>query len=426
MDRDEALALLGDGAVGIARWNTHRESAEGLPDLSGADLRSANLRRADLSGANLSGANFRSAKLHSAKLHSADLRSAKLRNADLSCTDLRNAYLSGADLGGADFSGADLSRAYLHNADLSGVDLSDADLSDANLRSTKLHSADLRSANLSRANLSRADLSDANLTGAELHDADLTGANLRRANLSGAKLSRLRLFATSIIGLDLSAVGAEELEAVLHGGPSSLGTDTLVLSRGRIPATFLKGCGLSEWEIESAKLYDPALAPEQINESLYRIFALRAARPFQVSPVFVSYSWNDTPLVDALCSEFENHHIRYWRDRKDATAGRLDRQIDRAISLNPTVIVVLSQASVASPWVEFEVDKAVELTRKLGRDVLCPIALDDTWLGDRMSGQLRAQIKKYNVLPFCGWQDADAFKQQVRKLLEGLELFYKK
>jgi hypothetical protein len=102
-----------------------------------------------------------------------------------------------------------------------------------------------------------------------------------------------------------------------------------------------------------------------------------------------------------LGANLDQKGVRYWRDIKDATVGRLDKVIERGVSLNPTVLLVLSEHSVESDWVEYEVDKTVELSKKLQRDVLCPIALDKSWLDwSRMSGNLRTQIKKYNVLDF--------------------------
>ena len=60
-------------------------------------------------------------------------------------------------------------------------------------------------------------------------------------------------------------------------------------------------------------------------------------------------------------------------------AGRIETQIDRAIRQNPTVLLVLSENSLNSDWVEHEVRTARGLEKEIGRDVLCPVALDDSW-----------------------------------------------
>ncbi len=64
--------------------------------------------------------------------------------------------------------------------------------------------------------------------------------------------------------------------------------------------------------------------------------------------------------------------IRFWRDIHDATSGRLEKVVDRAIRQNPIVLLLLSENSVKSDWVEHEAQLARELEQELGRNVLCP------------------------------------------------------
>jgi hypothetical protein len=223
--------------------------------------------------------------------------------------------------------------------------------------------------------------------------------------------------------LDLSV--AKGLETIKHEAPSTIGIDTLQRSQGNIPAVFLRGCGLSDWEIEAAKLYRPGLSHEKIGDIIYRIHDLRAHQAIQVNSLFVSYSHTDGPFVDHLEGYLNEKGVRFWRDVHDATAGRLEKQIDRAMRLNPTVLLVLSANSVTSDWVEHEARKARELEQELGRDVLCPVALDDSWKTCRWPERLREQIMEYNILDFANWQDAAFFGRMFGKLIDGLDLFYK-
>ena len=107
-----------------------------------------------------------------------------------------------------------------------------------------------------------------------------------------------------------------------------------------------------------------------------------------------------------------------------ATAGRLEKVVDRAIRQNPTVLIVFSENSIQSDWVEHEVESARELEKEIGRDVICPIALDDSWKSTNWPKRLIRQVMEYNVLDFSGWQDATVFKKNFKKLIDGLELFY--
>lgn len=90
------------------------------------------------------------------------------------------------------------------------------------------------------------------------------------------------------------------MELVSHNAPSTIGIDTLNKSAGKIPDSFLRGCGLSDWQIEGAKLYQPELSNEEITNLLYRIHDLRAHQAIQISPLFISYSHADSLFVDKV------------------------------------------------------------------------------------------------------------------------------
>ena len=107
------------------------------------------------------------------------------------------------------------------------------------------------------------------------------------------------------------------------------------------------------------------------------------------------------------------------------TAGPIEKQLDRAIRMNETVLLILSQNSTNSDWVEYETSKARELEKDIGRYVICPIALDDSWKQAPWPNVLMNQIKKYNILDFSEWRDEEKFQKQYAKLLKGLNIFYR-
>jgi hypothetical protein len=357
-----------------------------------------------------------------------DLTSVQLSQGNLSNFNLNNANLNGANL-----SGSNLNRANLHSANLSGANLSGANLSGANLHSANLISIDFKRADLSGAyligaNLKRGDLRKANFVEADLSEADLTEAYLDRANLSAVNListnlNEARLGGTIIASTNLIKVLG--LENIKHQSPSAISLDTIQMSKGEVPEMFLRGCGLSDWEIESAKLYKPGLSNQEINTIIYKIFDLRAQQSIQISPLFISYSHADTPFVEKLEPCLTKKGIRFWRDVHNATVGRLETQIDRAMRQNPTVILILSEDSIRSDWVEHEARLARELEKEMGRDVLCPIALDDSWKSAKWPVRLMEQIMEYNILDYSKWNDDIAFERVFNKMISGLDMFYK-
>ena len=273
------------------------------------------------------------------------------------------------------------------------------------------------------------DLSNEDFSNYNLYNADLSRTNLNFVNFTGATLNWADFFIASINGTIFGLTDLSEttnLESVYHEGPSVLGFETLHLSKGNIPEKFLRGCGLSDWEIESAKLYIPNLSNEEINKIVYKIYDLRATQSIQISPLFISYSHADSDFVDTLEKSLIAKGVRFWRDIHDMQAGRIETQIDRAIRQNPTVLLILSKNSMSSDWVQHEVRKARELEKELGSDALCPIALDEGWKSSRWPQRVMEQVMEYNILDFSKWEDESTFQAKFVKLLSGLDLFYKK
>jgi hypothetical protein len=403
MANEEQLKILKQG---IEIWNQWRRDDRTVfvVDLNEADLRGINLHEADLDYADL-----RKADLSRANLSLATLRGAKLNNAIL-----HEANLYGTQLCGADLSGANLIKAKLGDANLEALEHIDGDVD-----VTNLHNANLSDASLFAASFHDADLSGASLVNSSLFRTNLWNANLANANLNGASLGE-----TLLVNNDLK--NTQGLESVGHSASSTIGTDTLSRSKGKIPEVFLRGCGLSDWEIEAAKLYNPELTNEERNKILYKIYDLQASQAVQISPLFISYSHADGDFVDRIEQPLNEKGIRFWRDIHDMKAGRIEKQIDRAIRHNPTVLLVLTKDSIQSDWVEHEVRLARKLEKETERDVLCPVALDDSWKNSNWPQRIMEQVMEFNILDFSEWKDDEKFKRMFVRLIDGLNLYYKK
>jgi uncharacterized protein YjbI with pentapeptide repeats len=242
--------------------------------------------------------------------------------------------------------------------DLTGADLSGANLGGANLRRAELSGANLRRAKLSVANLSGAKLTGADLTGANLNGADLTGADLTGAKL-GADLSDGRdanMMETVFGNVDLTRVIG--LETCEHYGPSIIDHRTLERS-GRLPLSFLRGVGLPDSLIE----YLPSL----LNQAI------------QHYSCFISYSSKDQEFAERLHADLQNKGVRCWFAPHDLRIGdKILDEIDTAIRLRDKVLLILSEHSIKSDWVEDEVTAGFEEERKRGQIVLFPVRLDET------------------------------------------------
>jgi uncharacterized protein YjbI with pentapeptide repeats len=332
-------------------------------------------------------------------LRGADLREADLRGADLDEADLREADLCEADCRDSDFCEADLSGAQLIMANLRSVNFLSANLSEANLTG-----AELTGAHLGKANLSRSDLSYTLMSGTMLSDANLTGAALfgaifRMAFLNKANLSEAIVSSTTFGHVNLSSTIG--LETIRHSGPSTIGIDTFYLSNGNIPEVFLRGCGVPDNFIEYVR-------------SL-------TAKPIEYYSCFISYSHKNEEFAQRLHTDLQANNVRCWFAPHDLPIGAKTRPaIDDAIRIHDKLLLILSENSVQSNWVEHEVEHALDLETERGKLVLFPVRLDDAVM-DSKTGWASNVKRQRNIGDFTRWKDHDAYQQAFSRLLRDLK-----
>lgn len=73
------------------------------------------------------------------------------------------------------------------------------------------------------------------------------------------------------------------------------------------------------------------------------------------------------------------------------------------------LLLVLSEDSIRSPWVENEVEAASERERQQNKPVLFPIRLDDAVM-DSSHAWAATIPRERHIGDFCDWKNADAFK----------------
>jgi TIR domain/Pentapeptide repeats (8 copies) len=319
-----------------------------------------------------------------------------LSHADLHGVDLSSADLSDADLSAANLSGANLSSAHLSGAQLGGTDLREANLHEAYLRKTRLSRADLTCADLSGAYLSDADLRRAKLRGADLREAYLHRANLRSADLMEANLSRATLYETLFANVDLSV--ATGLETCRHFGPSVIDFRTLTKS-SPLPLVFLQGIGLPDNVID----YLPSLL----------------SQPIQYYSCFISYSSMDDDFAKRIHVDLQSKGIRCWFAPHDLIiGGKILDEIDAAIRRWDKVLLILSEHSIGSDWVEDEVKTAYEEERTRKQTVLFPVRLDDAVMKTKEAWA--ARLRDRHIGDFRQWKNHDRYSEAFERVLRDL------
>jgi hypothetical protein len=237
---------------------------------------------------------------------------------------------------------------------------------------------------------------------------------------------------TQLGDLDLSQTTG--LKSIVHLGPSSLGTDTLHRSQGNIPEVFLRGCGLSDWEIQAAKLYSPALGAGEIVAVLYEVGRLKGERSIEFYSCFISYSTKDQEFADRLHADLQDRGVRCWFAPHDISAGRkVYEQIDEAIHLYDRLLLILSEHSMSSEWVKTEIAHARQKELNEKRQVLFPISLVSfekirDWKNfDADTGKDSArEIREYFIPDFSNWKDHDSYQAAFERLVTDLKTEEKK
>lgn len=318
-------------------------------DLSGEDLRESHLAGVDLAGAKLVGANLQGVDLRGTQLREARLDRADLRDALLDDADLRDASLEGTLANGARLQRADLSLAHLRGADFRFADLSQALLVDANLAQ----------ATFERANLHDASLIGAELGGASFRSAILCGVNLRESHLDGTDFAGARFAFTVLAASDLSR--ARGLDAVVHDGPSTVGVDAFLLSRGEIPDAFLTGIGLSPLTTEYLKSIAVAEEGMLVGDALFLVFA--DADRAQARRLRAYLRMN-------------RHLAWYWREASEL-AGHHNPDLQHRVRFHDRVLLLVSHSTPSAPWIASTLTEAQAKEKVERRRIVLGVRLDD-------------------------------------------------
>ena len=188
--------------------------------------------------------------------------------------------------------------------------------------------------------------------------------------------------------------------------------NSIIKSRGNIPESFLRGCGVPEDFIR----YIPSL--------------IGAMQPIEYYSCFLSHASADAEFCKRLHARLQQEKVRVWFAPEDMKAGRkVEHQIDDAIRVMDKLLLVLSPASMQSNWVAREIQKARRKERSTGHLALFPIAvvpyaqIKEWELLDSDTGEDLAKIIREYHIPtqFENWKDHDAFELAFGKLIAALK-----
>jgi len=188
---------------------------------------------------------------------------------------------------------------------------------------------------------------------------------------------------------------------VKHDGPSTIGIDTIYRSQGRIPERFLQQAG--------------------VPDALIDYMRSLVANPVIYYTCFLSYSSKDQDFVERLYTDLQIKGVRCWFAPEDLRIGeKFWHRVDESIRLYDKLLVVLSQHSVHSAWVEREVMAALEKEQNYKKLVLFPIKLDEQVMQTALPWAADIRRSRH-IGDFTAWKEHDTYQTAFTRLLRDLQ-----
>jgi CheY-like chemotaxis protein len=154
-------------------------------------------------------------------------------------------------------------------------------------------------------------------------------------------------------------------------------------------------------------------------------------QPIQFYSCFISYSSKDEEVASKLHKDLKTRGISCWYAPVDLRIGdKFRTTIDESIKLHDKLLVVLSESSIDSKWVENEVGEAEdeeERRKQTGTDdlrgnitVLFPIRIDDA-VFHTSAGWAAALRRTRHIGDFSSWHNPEKYDFALARLLRDLE-----
>lgn len=145
---------------------------------------------------------------------------------------------------------------------------------------------------------------------------------------------------------------------------------------------------------------------------------------------FISYSHRDKEFCTLLYEKLRLYGVRVWYAEDTMIAGeRIRDQIDRGLKTHDKTVLVLSEHSIKSDWVKYEMCTARAFARERGTNILLPVLLVNlenphirSWsVIDPITGEDLVQRIRSMLLPnFADWNNEMSFENSFQQLWRAL------
>ena len=129
----------------------------------------------------------------------------------------------------------------------------------------------------------------------------------------------------------------------------------------------------------------------------------------------------DQIFAGKLHDDLQSNGVRCWFAPEDMKIGdKIRPRIDESIRTYDKLLVVLSEHSIASNWVEFEVETALAKETKGKPTVLFPIRLDNTVMDSTTAWAAHIKNTRH-IGDFTCWENDSHYQKAFTRLLRDLK-----
>ncbi len=145
-------------------------------------------------------------------------------------------------------------------------------------------------------------------------------------------------------------------------------------------------------------------------------------QPLDFYSCFISYATKDHEFAELLYADLQSRGVRCWLvpeqmkidDEVYSPFGESGRVYDK-------LLLILSEHSVASRWVQKEVETAFKKEQQSNRLVLFPIKLDDTVMQSTLAWATDIRRKRH-IGDFSTWKQHEDYQKAFTQLLRNLKM----
>jgi hypothetical protein len=163
----------------------------------------------------------------------------------------------------------------------------------------------------------------------------------------------------------------------------------------------------------------PALTPSQSQQKVLK----QQEAPCSVSyhSCFLAHAHQDQFLAQRLHDDLEARGVQCWLALRDMKIGaRIRSTIDQAIQQQEKLLLLLSQDSINSAWVEDEVEAALEYEKREQRELLFPVRLDESVMQTTQAWAAKLRRTRH-IGDFTNWTNPQEYQPAFDRLLQDLK-----